>query len=707
MNRFRFFLGLGLVLLTSFAFADNFTIAKFEGEEIGAPDDYIAAEFNDELKKANPNAIQDGRFYVRQKFEDPFDDAATAYGLYQGKLTTAGKAKLGKFSIADKPYSDVLKTKFYLTISAKPDQDIDRVYFDGKFAYVEGESPVFVSIDGKMVELKPSIERVSYFNVTSQPAGAEITLNDEAKGRTPSKITALGTRAVVITLAKPGFYTKIRVLKPQPGLTVDVGELLTEKKDIENPAQALKLKFLELSKKNDSKGLQSLRSSVQSQMDEWPKESGALIQKQMALFPQSPAQGADEGAPEYQNRTGVWQKERDTEQARQQTVADKATEDFRSLLKQIDEALEGTLFDLKHVYIPSTSIQLGRFNKAKKTFELSVKHTAPEVSFTYTASFDLGSLDQGQLVQRKDQIQAVLRVWALPNDAGKTPVFQSVAFYLDQTPLVLSSPGIYASSDATPALIAKGADFDARLAKMTGPARNEFDANVQSKTKALLITFVVTPPPAPIPVVAPVVAPKPIAPPPPVAMPKPAPAPAAVSEEPAEEEEAPATTPAVEADATETPDVAEEADSEEADREESAEAATEDIDAKFGRSDEYRKWGAWGLVAAAVAAGAGAALQHMGFADSKKAYDATATQIKEHKNMIIARCTSDSDPATCERAMTLASQRQIDDIDGPLYTLEPLLAKNKTVMDSYSTGRTLMLLLTASCIGGSIVLFTW
>lgn len=707
MNRFRFLFPGLFLLLISFAFADNFTITKFEGDAVGAPDDYIAAEFNDELKKANPNAIQDGRFYVRQKFEDPFDDEATTYGLYQGKLTGAGKAKLGKFALIDKPYSEVLKTKFYLSANSKPDQDVDRVYFDGKFVYVEGESPIFVNIDGKMTELKPSIERVGYFNITSQPSGADISINEEPKGRTPSKVTVLGTRAVVLTLSKPGFYTKIKVMKPLPGQTVEVGELLTEKKDIETPVQSFKTRFLDLSRKNDAKSLQSLRTSVQTKMDEWPRESGALIQKQLALFPVNPAQTNDEAAAEYQNRTTTWEKERTAEQDRLQMIADKATEDLRSLLKQIDEALEGSQFGVNHIYIPSSSIQFGRFNKAQKTFELTIKHSAPEASFTYSGTFSMGSLDQAQLLAKKDQLQGVLRAWSLTNDAGKTPVMQSIVLYLNKTLLTPSAKGSYTSVDATPALTAKGVEFEGRLAKLNGIALSDFNTKLEQGTEKLLVTFETAAPPPPAPVVATPVAPPPPAPvvtPPP---PKPAPEPesspepeaqASSDNEESEDVDADAVTAAPDATATDDED----------EREASADDAEDDLEAKFGKADEYRNWAAWGLVASAVASGVGAALQHMNYNKSQKAYDTTAELIQQHKNGIQASCAGlyldPNQMQVCIDAVTAASRYELY---GTLHVYEPILANNKTIMDSYSTGRTLMLLLTASSIAGSVVLFTW
>lgn len=720
MKRFLSGLLLTSLSLVQLAFADNFTISKFGGESVGAPDDYIAADFNDELKKANPNAIQDGRFYARQKFEDPFDEDATEYGLYQGKITSVGKAKLGKFSVPNKPYSDVLTSKFYVSQSSKPDQDIDRVYFDGKFVYVEGEKPIYVNIDGTMTELRPSIEKVAYFNVTSQPSGADITINGESKGRTPSKITVMGAKPSVITLAKPGFYTKISVVKPLPGQTVDVGELMTEKKNLENPSQALKLKFLEVSRKKDAAALKSLRETVSSKLDNWPSDSKAAIEKLLANYPPNPSQKGDETADDFQIRTEAWQKDRDAEQSNQQIIADKATEDLRSLLREIDTAMEGAGFSIKHIYISPSEIELGRFNKGKNQFEVVVKSTDPMLSYTWKGNFEMGDRTNTDIINAKDQIQGVIKVWDIPAKSGKAAAFQGIALFVNKEALTPVGRGTYTSPDTDPATNAKGVEFDKKLEALSYSDKNKFDADNETKTLALLqklesepVAAVAAPPP-------PVVVPPP--PPPPPAVEEPA-EDAAVEEEPTEEEAI--------ADATDTQETVDNAE----DREESADDAVVDIDAQFGRGDEYRKWAAWGLVATTVANLTVAVLQHMAYNKNKDSYDKTQDLIDGHRTGLEQSCGAAAgntvqDPATqtsrpkdpdteggsqfgsylpygmnaqtCTDVLVAKSR-----YDGPLSRMEPVQKENKNVMSSYSTGRNIFLGLAALSLGGSIVLFTW
>jgi len=688
---------LSLVYLSSFVFASaafstEATISKFAGEQVGAPDDYIAAEFNDELKKANPNAIQDGRFYVRQKFEDPFDPEATNYGVYEGKQTATGKAKLGKFAIVDKPYSDVLRTKFYISATAKLDQDIDRVYFDGKFVFVEGETPIYYSQDGKMIELKPSIERVSYLNITTQPAGAEIFVNSESKGKSPTKISILGAKPVVLSLSKPGYYTKITISKPMPGLTVDVGELLTEKKDLESPAVAMRAKLTDLKTKKDNKGIQTLRNNIQDKITSFPKESGAIVQKQMAAYPPNAAQSKDESADDYASRTTAWQKDRDAEQAHQQSLADKVVDDLKALLAEIDATPVAAApapvveapakLELVYVYIPPSAIQLGRFNKAKNQIEISIYLKTDAAAFTYAGAVDVGSLSKEDFTAKKDQLQGVLKLWNISNAAGKTPVSHGLSFFLNQTALTNGDKGNYNSTDANAAINAKGTDLEAKLAKLPATDKSKFDADESSKTKALLQTFSsAAAVPAPVPTVS-------------------APAPEAT--------EAPATTNDVDSSTTaqaepiQAPVADASAVSSSEARHDNANAAVDDIDAKFGRQDEYRRWAGWGLVASAVVSIGVGAMQQFNYNKAKKTTDKQVEARDALLDQLYNDCPSANQTTCYEAAQFVGNQP-----GQPLYLYNAVIASDKKTTNSYSTGRNIFFGIAALSIAGSVVLFTW
>jgi len=676
MNRLFAIATLIYMTLAVSATAQAFTVSKFEGEAIGAPDDYIAAEFNDELKKANPNAIQDGRFYARQKFEDPFDDAATNYGLYEGKITPAGKAKLGKFSVQGKPYSDVLKMKFYASKGLKPDQDIERAYFDGKFVYVEGAATIFANIDGVMTELKPSIEKVSYFSITTTPGGVDVSLNGESKGSTPTKVSYLGTKSPVFVLSKAGFFSKVVIAKVQLGGTVNVNESLNEKKDIENPSLMLRTKFNDLTKKKDSKGLLALRKTVATKLASWPADSKSAIDKVLANYPPNAAQGSDETADEYQSRNDAWRKDRDAEQSKQQAIADKATADLNALLSELGASADAASFALAHIYIPSTSITLGRFVKGKTQFEINVKQSGPDLSFTYKTTLDMGSFNQASIVKDKDQIQGVLKTWDFAGSSGKKAVLHAFSFYLDRTLLVEVGKGAYSSADADAESSSKGTEFERKYLGLSSSERSQFDTDDENKTQALLISFA-----NPVPEVTP-------------------PVEAAPVEEPTE---------APKSDVVDSPSVTEtpidNTVTESEARDESAGDAASDVEARFGRQDEYRTWAAWGLVASAVGNAVIGVLQHMQYNKAQTALKNTKEFIANENNNIANKCGEGPADQLSYCVDVLTARSSAD--EGPLAVLNKLEKDNQKISDGYSTGRTVFLALSAASIAGSVVLFTW
>lgn len=145
------------------SFGGSYSIPKFTAEDVGTPDSFIQAEFGGELKKASSNAvldIQKGRLFVRQKFEDPFGDEETVYQIYQGRA-----GNLSSLNALQAPpsvnYSKLLNLKMYLTKNDDIDEDVEKVYFDGKSIYIEGASTAFVSVNGSMVELKPQAVAVA------------------------------------------------------------------------------------------------------------------------------------------------------------------------------------------------------------------------------------------------------------------------------------------------------------------------------------------------------------------------------------------------------------------------------------------------------------------------------------------------------------------------------------------------------------------
>ncbi|MBR1744740.1 MAG: hypothetical protein IJ734_01915, partial [Fibrobacter sp.] len=149
----RFLVAFCLSIAT--AFAGSYDIEEFTATDAGTPDEYITAEFGGQLKTApadEVSSLQDGRLVVRQKFTDPFGETPTAYQLYQGgKGDLSGLVALTAEGV---DFSKQVTTRIYARRGMPIEEDVEKVYFDGKAVYVPGLSSAVAFVDGSMVQLK-------------------------------------------------------------------------------------------------------------------------------------------------------------------------------------------------------------------------------------------------------------------------------------------------------------------------------------------------------------------------------------------------------------------------------------------------------------------------------------------------------------------------------------------------------------------------
>ncbi len=138
------------------ALAGPYDVEEFTAQDVGTPDGVIDAEFGGELTTADPAAvaeIQEGRLFVRQKFEDPFGEEPTTYQLYQGKAG-AGLSSMTALTAEGVDYSKLVKAKFYERRGMQPKEDVAKVYFDGKSVFAENATTLIAFVDGSPVVLK-------------------------------------------------------------------------------------------------------------------------------------------------------------------------------------------------------------------------------------------------------------------------------------------------------------------------------------------------------------------------------------------------------------------------------------------------------------------------------------------------------------------------------------------------------------------------
>jgi hypothetical protein len=125
-------LTLGLTLGLSLGHAQD--ISTFTTQDENSGNEYIRPEFGENLKKAQAGDVRSGKFFLRQKSEDPFNNYAVSYQLYQGLPATQVNV-LKAFSLSGKSYSELVKTKFYKSSGDEATDDVDGIYFDGSSLY--------------------------------------------------------------------------------------------------------------------------------------------------------------------------------------------------------------------------------------------------------------------------------------------------------------------------------------------------------------------------------------------------------------------------------------------------------------------------------------------------------------------------------------------------------------------------------------------
>jgi hypothetical protein len=156
MNQAAKFCAITLMVLglgsTSLAATD---ITQFGNAEYGQADAMIQGEFDPRLKKADISEIKEGRFYIRQKFQDPFDDEATTYQVFEGVPAEAATSliplELGGLSI-----QALMAKKVYAKSGSADGLDLERVYTDGRQLYIDFGDEAWIKSGGSWVKLAKS-----------------------------------------------------------------------------------------------------------------------------------------------------------------------------------------------------------------------------------------------------------------------------------------------------------------------------------------------------------------------------------------------------------------------------------------------------------------------------------------------------------------------------------------------------------------------
>ena len=266
LNRF----GLAAVLLASAVWsAPSFNIDKFDAPEACESTDFITGVG----PTVRPSDVQPGGFFVRCKVEDPFEDAAY-YNLHRGS-PTAALGKLKKSVLPGASPMAVVRAKVYLSAGASAEDDIETVYFDGNYLLADEETEtLFVKYNGKMTQLKYVNDKPAQVRFATDPEGAAIVVEGTTMGTSPATVEVSGEE-VLVSIAKDGYYSAYKTLKPKPGSSSSESVKLTARPTLPDTAAEFATRIKNLKDARDVGALQALGAELDGAIAVWPDKVAA------------------------------------------------------------------------------------------------------------------------------------------------------------------------------------------------------------------------------------------------------------------------------------------------------------------------------------------------------------------------------------------------------------------------------------------------
>jgi hypothetical protein len=659
-------------LLTTSAFAGPWMIDSFDNSpDPGEADDYIAAESSDGLKPVQPTqvTVQSGRLYVRQKFEDPFAgaDEEPVYQLFQGRATEKAKS-LGRISVDGIPYSTLLRMKFFYNRGATGDGDLENVYFDGKDILVEGEDPIYVNLNGKMEELKPSSSREFKISVTSTPPGATVSVANVEKGKTPVTFSVGSAKTTTVVISMEGYYTTIKAITPSDKV-IQEGVSMVAKAPLENPAAAYRTKLQAATASKDASAIKSIKADIQKTLSNFTADTKKTVDAIMTKFPANPPKAPSESDADFSARKTVWTNTQSRERDAMNKQAQEHFNELKDLLAEADATGGDMDFALKYEYIPNSSITFT--SMGVKDFTIDVSHlNSSRIKFEYNkAKLAYGGLSRDEVEEDQENVHGVLKVWDTPNENKKYTSIYDIVFFHDETPLKVLTKGTFKVPDATPASRNTEKDLNSRITKFSKKAT--WDSADEEATMETLRSGESS---------------------------KKASAPAQVAQ----------TNDNAYYDEDEDEDEYEESSRDQEERDYSRYGASGSASDVFGNSDEYLFWSGMAFLAAAIGTGVVGFLQNSKYSEADKALATANKAMKEIEEWIL------NDPELCkgkgdkclEEAKKFAMNSDNKEQE-KIYIISKNIDLNKDSKASYNTGRIIFFSAAAVSLALSITLFAW
>lgn len=172
---------------------------------------------------AVPQTLEKGQVILRRRF------SANEYGLYLGVMNSKAYSKLSAFKPKENlTISSFVSKKIYSFQTDNLDQDIENVYFDGDLIYVENIATIFHK-DSVWKEIRMLDVLPCRLNITSDPPGATVYVNNEYQGSTPLYMGAIYEPTAIVKIDMKGYFTTEIFIYLQNGALLEKHFELTKK----------------------------------------------------------------------------------------------------------------------------------------------------------------------------------------------------------------------------------------------------------------------------------------------------------------------------------------------------------------------------------------------------------------------------------------------------------------------------------------------
>jgi hypothetical protein len=204
----------------SLAENDPFKISIFSDTSMTIPavgNSFIMPVANTTLKQITnpPTVLEKGQVLLRRRF------GAREYGLYIGIMNPNAYSKLSAFKPSETiTITAFINKKIYSSQTTNPDQDIENVYFDGDLIYVENIAKVFY-FEKEWKKIKMLDVLPCRLNITSEPVGAPVYVNNEYQGVTPVYMGAIYQPTAIIRLDMKGYFIAENFIDLQNGALIE------------------------------------------------------------------------------------------------------------------------------------------------------------------------------------------------------------------------------------------------------------------------------------------------------------------------------------------------------------------------------------------------------------------------------------------------------------------------------------------------------